>query len=124
MGEPRHEAVIAVIHHDEPLKRFRDTMPEDYRRLLIISANPGGGYSCVLLPDGSKEGFAVSNVMDAIRGEFIELLKDLDADWAHVVLYDEAAITEPMEGPGPRFVGATRWRFNGRHWKRLRRQDY
>src|SRR4051812_29680337 len=92
MSEHRHEAVIAAINHDEPIQRFRENMPEDYRRLLVISENPGAGYSCVLLPDGSKEGFAVSRIMDDVRRAFIELLKDLGGDWAHVVLYDENAL--------------------------------
>lgn len=124
MSEHRHEVVIAAINHDEPVWRFRENMPEDYRRLLVISKNPGTGYSCVLLPDGSKEGFWLSAIMDEIRRAFIELLKDLDADWAHVVLYDENAITEPIEGPGPRIIESTRWSLKGRHWRRLRRQDW
>ncbi len=123
MGETRHEAVIAVIDHDEPIQKFRESISPDYRRLLIISRNPVLGYSCVLLPDGSNEGFVVSRTMDEVRLAFIELLKDLGADWAHVMLYDEAAIGEPLEGPGPRIVASTRWGFSRKHWKRLRRQD-
>jgi hypothetical protein len=92
MGIMRHEAVIATIseYAMEPIIAFRGAMPEHRRRFLtgpIVGINSVATF--VFVPDGSQEGWPQSENMYEIRAGFIRLLKAVDADWAHVVLYDE-----------------------------------
>lgn len=76
MGYIAHDAVVAVIPdwRGETLasiERFRDEMPEDYRRFLVGPIVGINGYtSYAFLPDGSKEGWEPSDTAERLRAQF------------------------------------------------------
>lgn len=120
MSEYKHEAVITTVNadHIEAVIGFREQMPERYRVFLV---GPIGrtidAASFALMPDGHKEDRPASIEMDEIREDFIALLHTLDAEWAHVVLYDET--NEKMEEVRRPYVAASsKWVFNGTYYER------
>ncbi|MCA1669809.1 MAG: hypothetical protein LC793_20940 [Thermomicrobia bacterium] len=120
MSEFKHEAVIATIWANdiETVVEFREQMPEQYREFLVgpigRTIDPA---SFALMPDGRKEDRPVSIEMDEVREDFIVLLRTLEADWAHVVLYDET--NEDREEVRRPFIAASsEWVFNGSYYER------
>lgn len=57
------------------LDALRAEMPEDFRQLCVgpIPTAINGDYVAVFLPDGSKEGWAHSDIGDLWRARFIDL---------------------------------------------------
>jgi hypothetical protein len=117
MGLQKHEAVIAIPRRDgkEAIEAFKQRMPEHYRRLLVGPVDVINGYtSFVLMPDGSKEDWGMSNEMDEIRAEFISLLESLSADWAHVVIHDEVRHEDDTEDDAPYIAASSAYVFGHR----------
>jgi hypothetical protein len=93
VGYTKHDAVIAtVLGMDMPddIDEFRRSLPPEIRRLVIgpfddPTGDPAGhGYATyVFLPDGSKEGWPLSDVADKARERFKELFGE--GRWVHVV---------------------------------------
>jgi len=120
MGEYKHEAVIATVsaNHLEAVTGFWEQMPERYREFLVGPiGRTGDAASFALMPDGRKEYRQESIEMDEVREDFIALLRTLDADWAHVILYDETN-EEIEEVRRPYVAASSKWVFNGTYYER------
>jgi hypothetical protein len=78
VGYMQHDAVIMTAASYQPgpdIERFRESIPEEFRHLVIgpVESVTNGYRHYVLLPDGSKEGWADSDTGDDIRERFIGL---------------------------------------------------
>lgn len=81
MGYIRHD--VTLFHVDsssskpveEQVNKFRNSLPEDFARLIIGPVlSPTNGYTWFLmLPDGSKEGWEISQEGEYYRAAFAEL---------------------------------------------------
>lgn len=93
VGYTKHDAVIATtLGMDMPddIDEFRRFLPPEIRRLVIgpfddPTGDPaGGGYATYMfIPDGSKEGWPLSDAADAARERFKALFAE--GRWVHVV---------------------------------------
>lgn len=95
MGYMAHDAVIVVTGDWAPLPdidAFRETLPTDLRPLVLGPiATPINNYRMyAFLPDGSKEGWELSDAGDEHRERFKDLFRDTYSDgscphdWTHV----------------------------------------
>ena len=98
MGVIHHHAIIVTadksdirrIHND--VNRLSNPTDEEWDEfdaagLTVSVCEPGQAnayWSFMVLPDGSKHGWAQSNLGDQIRERIIEYLKEQDVDWAEV----------------------------------------
>ena len=81
MGYIKHDSVIVVISdildtgQMPDVDAFRQSLPEEWRSLIVgpIQAVVNGYVTYAFLPDGSKEGWALSDRGDEYRDAFIEL---------------------------------------------------
>lgn len=101
MGYIAHHAVIVVIsahawstdeYYRKPLREegygvteesfntWRKGLPEQFQRIILgpVTTPANGDYVITMLPDGSKEGWGISDEGDRIRGELIDMFK-----WAY-----------------------------------------
>lgn len=112
MGSHKHEAVVVTASPGaiDAIIAFHEEMPDDFYSLLVGPVQLSNAVaSFVLMPDGSNEGYKTSIEMDKVRAAFINLLQTLDnAEWVHVVLYDEPAL-DKGESPGPYIVTGSYW---------------
>ena len=94
MGVIQHNAVIATTWSREEFARVESwiasTVPTDHRDLFKLTNVVANGYrTIVLCPDGSKEGWRLSDECDKLREKFIVELKrndyeDGSSPWAYV----------------------------------------
>lgn len=82
MGVIKNDAAIVTVSGyilDRPempdVEAFRESMPVEFRPLLVgpIPALVNGDVTYVFAPDGSKEGWGLSNDADHWRTEFVDL---------------------------------------------------
>lgn len=75
MGTIIHEAVLVVTDSDSApdISAFRDSLPEEFRPLVIGPVALGASASYAFLPDGGKEGKDTSRASDGHRERFLEL---------------------------------------------------
>jgi hypothetical protein len=82
MGYMAHDAVIITISGYvqgqgklPDVEGFRESLPEEWRPLVIgpVQGLVNGYLTCVFLPDGSKEGWDISNRGDEYREQFAAL---------------------------------------------------
>jgi hypothetical protein len=75
MGDMNHNAVIATTSNDKEVARIRrwvDTIGPDSKTLFLFGPSAINNESTVVMvPDGSKEGWADSNAGNDLRAEFI-----------------------------------------------------
>lgn len=106
----RHETVTVTGERGTTaaIEAFRETIPEEYRHLLVGPVAGNKLFSYVLFPDGGKESHGLSGDMDDVRTAFIALLQTLDVDWAHTVLYDEGDGFEASVSRRPYIAASSR----------------
>jgi len=79
MGLIQHDAVIATTDSKEERMAFYRWMEEltaaEEALFVFGKAAINGFYTIVLLPDGSKAGWAVSHKGDALRQRFVNFLE-------------------------------------------------
>lgn len=90
MGTINHNAVIATTWDEEEFKKvekwiknipiYTDSQyPNDLKAKFTFCDSRMNGYQTIVMnPDGSKEGWPLSNKFDEVREEFI---KQLDSSW-------------------------------------------
>lgn len=92
MGLIQHHALIAVTWDDAEAKRMRDWVDGltekvssgmEIKELFREIPSTTNGYTTfVMAPDGSKEGWATSNMADSVRTEFrLQIEKSGRWDW-------------------------------------------
>ena len=78
MGIENNNAVLATTWDEKDvclITRWIETLPEDMARLFaVVPAISNGKITVVMCPDGSKEGWDVSNRGDIVREQFIKQL--------------------------------------------------
>lgn len=84
MGYIRHKAIVAATQDFSAIgrgdatgdvERFREEMPEEYRKYLVGPVKGINAYDFwCFLPDGSKEGWDYSNEVQEWRERFASLL--------------------------------------------------
>jgi hypothetical protein len=97
MGIENHNAILATTWDKEYVEIIRAWVEElkcerllpsfhDPRSLFVFGPELINGYTTVvMLPDGSKEGWAESDYVDELRDRFIERLEEEDKwDWIEV----------------------------------------
>lgn len=87
MGYYAHDTVVAFVgeRRMEQVRAFRDTLPEEWRPLLIEThAMVNGGSFWTFVADGSKEGWNASNEGDEHRESFRAFLRDIGAEFAAI----------------------------------------
>ncbi len=79
MGTIIHHAVVATTWNDETfakILKWVKNLPAQERAMFLMSKPKMNGYATVILvPDGSKEGWAESDWGDQLRREFIHILE-------------------------------------------------
>lgn len=96
MGHIKHHAIVVVSDDDESLKKAHASAKEIFARHLqiidafsdsvsipvgdIIPTICNGGGSFLVAPDGSKEGWDISDACDAARKEFIGWMQSADSE--------------------------------------------
>jgi hypothetical protein len=103
MGYIKHHAIIVTGWRDEELKEAQQKAKEIFEKNFesdpyekplagklvsdIIQGIVNGYSSFFIAPDGSKEGWAISNNADAARKEFINWLRETDTylDYVEIV---------------------------------------
>ena len=96
MGVIKHEAVVVALgpgfaNENLPdIVAFRDSLPDQWQRLVIgpIAALTNGTLFYTFLPDGSKEGWELSDEGDQYRDAFRALFGS-NATIASVAFGDE-----------------------------------
>lgn len=80
MGYIAHDAVLVSTHRYRDgglpdIEAFRQTLPPDWRRLVIgpVEGVVNEGYFYAFLPDGSKEGWDLSDEGNRYRAQFAAL---------------------------------------------------
>lgn len=86
MGYMKHDTIIVEVYQyivdgDEHIAAFRDSMPEEWRPLLVgpVRALRNGSTYWTFLPDGSKEYWDVSDQGDELREAFVAMLRNAGA---------------------------------------------
>lgn len=87
MGDIAHDAIVVTTTEFRPgglpdIDAFRASLPEDFRQLVVgpIPATANGYVSYAFLPDGGKNGRAVSNEGDDYRDRFAALFNQSFTD--------------------------------------------
>lgn len=76
MSFHQHQMIVVAVSSGEfelQLKTLKDNLEKSYQGLFIESNNTYGDKYLILLPDGSREGFATSLAFDSIRQEVLSL---------------------------------------------------
>lgn len=80
MGVENNNAVIATTWCDlsvEIIKTWVKTLPDDWQSLFaFVPALANGKTTVVLCPDGSKEGWNLSDTGDMLRQQFIDKMTE------------------------------------------------
>jgi hypothetical protein len=104
MGVIVHDAVVVSTWREEDNRRFEEfrdqivdlaiadeegyesSLSDKWAGTLVgpISQPVNMGYTWVLTPDGSKEGWSGSDFGDQVRERFVALCRRLDVDFVHV----------------------------------------
>lgn len=82
MGVINHNCIVATTCNDKYIEKFNQdflpTIPEEFRTLFLVGeAVVNGDHTIVMLPDGSKEGWTLSNTGDEVREKFVLFLNSL-----------------------------------------------
>ncbi|MFJ1539248.1 hypothetical protein ACIODS_11965 [Micromonospora chalcea] len=87
MGYIAHDAIIVTTGDHRPgglpdIDAFRASLPPEFRHLVIgpVPSAVNGYVSYVFLPDGSKEGWKMSDDGDEYRAQFAALFSERYAD--------------------------------------------
>lgn len=79
MGVENHNAVIATTWNSSEVERIKawiETLPTDFASLFaVVPALANCKVTVVMCPDGSKEGWTLSQQGDMLRQQFIEQIK-------------------------------------------------
>jgi hypothetical protein len=97
MGYMRHHAIVVTNCYGDWIVRAHDKATEIFPVVSpVLGSEINGYFSFFVPPDGSKEGWAESDVGDARRERFIAWLESLryddggsPLDWAEVQYGDE-----------------------------------
>lgn len=99
MGYNKHSLLIATTFGSasRPIfEAWREALPDEQKRLVVISPECMNGYWTVaLLPDGSKEGWDTSDAFDALRDELAGLIREhmKYADMVHLTYGEDNGLT-------------------------------
>jgi hypothetical protein len=85
MGYIKHHAIIVTSWNDKVLKEAHSKAVEYFCSLVspIIASNINKYGTFLIAPDGSKEGWDISNDMDLIRDEYVK--------WINGKAYDDGS---------------------------------
>ena len=93
MGYLRHDAVIALIGDYSAaekkvpalIRKLKREWPEGLPKCILGPTLGVNGYNTwVFAPDGSKEGWDSSDLGDAMRSRFMEIMKAAGAELVHL----------------------------------------
>lgn len=104
MGYVKHDATLVTIHSESALPdidKFRESLPAEWRPLVIgpIETLINGYVSYAFLPDGSYQGWDLSDEGDVYRQQFADLFSNYLDAVVHVKFGgdDETVLTKGAE---------------------------
>lgn len=99
MGVEQYHCVIATTWDDKNVDAIQKWVskqsPEHQSLFSFVPAIVNESYTIILAPDGSKEGWSISNNCDKLRDAFIAMLKSFDySDGSNPFSYVEVSFGE------------------------------
>ncbi len=87
----QHHIVSGISCNPESIEAVKEWINRThYTRFFTVTEKLRNGYTSIIMcPDGSNEGWAVSNLFDDLRMKFIKKLNEYNFKWVCVEYGDE-----------------------------------
>lgn len=104
MGLIRHHAIIVTSWHRDTIGEAHQVAINMFGKLVtsIMTSVANEYYTFFIGPDGSKEGWCISEEYDELRDRFMDDMKTRDLHAAEVQYYSETGVTWIREEHEPR----------------------